>query len=131
MHSVELHDAHFSVKLLAPPSYRSSGALDPNNRMVGSMKIREWINRDNGEHFQIGNRAIGWLEATGVLTVIAALVLWQLHTKLGLSIWYAAVAAIIGLGIAVAGNLKIGAEMGPAKSFECDARSARAPQFPR
>ncbi len=41
-----------------------------------------------------------------MLMVIAALILWQLHDKIGLSGWYAAMSAIIGLGAAILGNAK-------------------------
>lgn len=33
-------------------------------------RIREWINRDDGKHYQVGNRSVGALETIGILILI-------------------------------------------------------------
>ena len=44
---------------------------------------RRWINRDDGEYYQIGNRSIGILEASGHLLIILSIAFWQLDSKTG------------------------------------------------
>jgi len=48
-------------------------------------KLRQWVNRDDGRYYQVGNRNLGALEAVGLLTSICSLVLWQVHAELGIS----------------------------------------------
>jgi hypothetical protein len=38
-------------------------------------KLRQWVNRDDGRYYQVGNRNLGALEAVGLLTSICSLVL--------------------------------------------------------
>lgn len=58
-------------------------------------KLRRWINRDDGRVYQIGNMPISGLEATGLLIAIAAIPLWQLHVKGGISdLWAFGVGAV-------------------------------------
>lgn len=40
-------------------------------------KLRQWINRDDGRLFRVGNGRLSWIEVAGCLGVIAALVAWQ------------------------------------------------------
>ena len=40
-------------------------------------KLRQWINRDDGRLFRVGNEAVGMLEVAIVLGVIVALLLLQ------------------------------------------------------
>ncbi len=69
-------------------------------------KLRQWINRDNGHHFQVGNRSIGAVEAVGLLLFVGALALWQLHSKIGISsIWAYGVGAV-GLLLVFLGGLR-------------------------
>lgn len=51
--------------------------------------LRERINRDDGCHFQIGNRQVHALEAIGLLALVFGLAMWQFHEKAGLSIFWA------------------------------------------
>ena len=60
-------------------------------------RLRQWINRDDGLHYQVGNRSLGVLEAVGLLTAGCSLLLWQLHAKTGLSGIWAIGAGVGGL----------------------------------
>ena len=51
--------------------------------------LRERANRDDGHHFQVGNRQVGAFEAIGLLSLVLGLVMWQFHEKGGLSIFWA------------------------------------------
>lgn len=51
--------------------------------------LRERANRDDGRHFQVGNRQVGALEAIGILFLFIGLALWQFHEKAELSISWA------------------------------------------
>lgn len=42
-------------------------------------KFRAWLNRDDGRFYQIGNESIGVLTTMGGLSIVASLVLWQVH----------------------------------------------------
>ena len=50
--------------------------------------LRERANRDDGHHFQVGNRQVGAFEAIGLLSLVLGLVMWQFHEKGGLSIFF-------------------------------------------
>lgn len=45
--------------------------------------LRQWANRDDGHFYQAGNRSLGLLETVFLLLLVAALVLWQVHEKVG------------------------------------------------
>jgi hypothetical protein len=47
-------------------------------------RLQQWVNRDDGNFYQRGNRSLGWLETVFLLLLVAALVLWQVHAKVGL-----------------------------------------------
>ncbi len=51
--------------------------------------LRERANRDDGHHFQVGNRQVGALDAIGILFLVIGLALWQFHEKAELSIFWA------------------------------------------
>jgi len=51
--------------------------------------LRERANRDDGRHFQVGNRQVGALEAIGILFLVIGIALWQFHKKAELSIFWA------------------------------------------
>jgi hypothetical protein len=67
-------------------------------------KLRRWLNRDNGKLYRVGNRPVGILEAVGLIVVIAAIALWQVHVKAGISSVWALVAGAVGLALAILGN---------------------------
>ena len=60
-------------------------------------KLREWVNRDNGRFYQIGNESIGAWTVVGALSLVCALVLWQLHTHVGVNGAWAILAGLAGL----------------------------------
>ena len=62
-------------------------------------KLRKWANRDDGRLYRVGNGPIGLTTAIGALSLIVALVLWQLHTEIGLSSMWTAGAAVLGIGL--------------------------------
>ena len=64
---------------------------------MGSLsKLREWINRDDGRFYQIGNEPIGAWTVVGMLSIVSALVLWQLHTHVGVNGAWAILAGLAG-----------------------------------
>lgn len=67
-------------------------------------KLRQWMNRDDGKLFQVGNRSIGWVESAGLLSFIGGMLLWQLHAKTGLSWMWAAASGALGLLLSVLGS---------------------------
>jgi hypothetical protein len=67
-------------------------------------KFRQWVNRDDGKFYQAGNRSLGAVETVGLLIVVGAIALWQLHVKAGLSIMWSVAASVIGLFLAVMGG---------------------------
>lgn len=68
-------------------------------------KLRQRVNRDDGMLFRIGYRHVGRLESIGLLSVIGGLLLWQLHSKTGLSWIWAAAAGSIGLVLSILGGI--------------------------
>lgn len=67
---------------------------------------RSWINRDDGAHFQIGNRNLSGLEIVGHLFLLTALVVYLLYDKVGLEVaWLGWSLALLGLTVASAGVL--------------------------
>jgi len=67
-------------------------------------ELRQRVNRDDGKHFQIGNRAIGWVESVGLLSLICGILLWQLHSEIGLNGMWAAGAGTLGILLSILGN---------------------------
>ncbi|MFC5527834.1 hypothetical protein ACFPPA_18995 [Rhodanobacter ginsengisoli] len=74
-------------------------------------KLRKWTNRDDGKLYRAGNRSLGAVEAVGLLIAVAAIGLWQLHVKAGVSIMWASAAGAIGLLLAIVGG--VGKDRGP------------------
>ena len=66
--------------------------------------LRKWANRDDGRFYQIGNESIDVLTVVGVLVLIGALILWQLHSQVGISSVWAIAVGIVGLALLVAGG---------------------------
>ena len=65
--------------------------------MGSQSKLRGWINRDDGRFYQIGNESIGAWTVVGALSLVGALILWQLHTHVGVNGAWAIVAGLAGL----------------------------------
>jgi len=60
-------------------------------------KIRAWINRDDGEMYQIGNKKLGVAEVIGYLLCIVAMLVYLLHSKVGFEqTWVGWAALIVG-----------------------------------
>jgi formate hydrogenlyase subunit 3/multisubunit Na+/H+ antiporter MnhD subunit len=58
-------------------------------------KLRIWANRDDGRIFQVGNEDLTWKSVTGVLALIAAILLRGLQPTIGFSsVWQYVVAGI-------------------------------------
>ncbi len=71
--------------------------------MYALTKLRQWVNRDNGRFYRVGNRRVGAIEVVGLLLVIAALILWQLHAEVGISSMWSAASGVVGLLLAIVG----------------------------
>jgi len=72
---------------------------------VGALsKFRRWANRDDGRLFQVGNESIGATTVAGVLVLIGALILWQLHSQVGIGSGWAIVASVSGLALLCVGG---------------------------
>ena len=71
--------------------------------MSGFSKLRQWVNRDDGRHYQVGNRDLGTLETIGYFICICSLFLWQLHSKTGVSSIWAYGAGVGGFLLALLG----------------------------
>lgn len=68
-------------------------------------KIREWANRDNGHVLKIGNRKLNLFEALGFLCVLLAVVIFVVHSKLGLGAnWMGWSAFIVGAILVAVGS---------------------------
>ena len=74
-------------------------------------KLRQKINRDDGRYYQVGNRPLAGLEVVGLLVLVGALVLWQLHDETGISSIWALAAGVVGLLLTILG--KVGKRGGP------------------
>jgi hypothetical protein len=66
-------------------------------------KFRQWVNRDDGKVYQAGNRSLGVVETVGLLIVVGAIVLWQLHVRAGVSVMWAGAAGGVGVLLAIVG----------------------------
>lgn len=51
--------------------------------MYKSNKIRTWINKNDGEYFQVENHTFNAYEASGYILIILALVVYLFHDKAG------------------------------------------------
>lgn len=69
------------------------------------VKVRQWVNRDDGRFYRAGNRRVGFVEAVGLLLFIAGLLLWQVHTQLGASVIWSYASGVVGLVLVFVGNL--------------------------
>jgi hypothetical protein len=93
-----------------PPAPLNSG-VRRTHEMSFFARLRRWINRDDGRYYRVGNRPIGGTEAIGLLAFVAAIALWQLHVKTGISSIWPFMAGAIGLLLAILGS--IGRSNGP------------------
>ncbi|MNI99071.1 hypothetical protein D3C73_1580590 [compost metagenome] len=59
-------------------------------------RIRDWINRDNGRLFRVGNGPISGATALGSLSLVAALLMHLLRDATGLPGAYAAACLMTG-----------------------------------
>ena len=66
-------------------------------------RLRQWVNRDNGRFYRVGNRRLGVIEVVGLLLFVVALVLWQLHAKTGISLVWSIATGAVGLLLAIVG----------------------------
>lgn len=73
--------------------------------MKAFAKFRHWINRDDGRLYRAGNRRVGFVEAMGLLLFIAGLLLWQVHTHLGVSVVWSYASGMAGLALVFIGNM--------------------------
>jgi len=80
---------HFLHSVLTPRRSRPPTAAAELKVLRILKSIRERANRDDGRHFQVGNRQVGALEAIGLLFLVSGLALWQFHKKAELSIFWA------------------------------------------
>lgn len=62
-------------------------------------KIRDWINRDDGDYFQAGNSCLNWYEVVGTLLTVLALLLWHINEKGIFAIHQLITAAIFVVGV--------------------------------
>jgi hypothetical protein len=69
-------------------------------------RLRKWANRDDGRLYRVQNRSLGALETVGLLSFIAALILWQLHVKAGIGSAWAYSSGILGLVLATVGAVR-------------------------
>jgi hypothetical protein len=69
------------------------------------VKLRKWINRDDGRYYRAGNRHVGVVETVGLLLFVGALFLWQLHAKVGISSVWSYASGAAGLLLVFVGNL--------------------------
>ena len=66
--------------------------------MAKRKEYKDWINRDDGKFFQIGNKDLGILEVIGYLLLVLALIIYLLHDKAGVeSTWVGWLSLILGL----------------------------------
>ena len=60
--------------------------------------IREWLNKNDGAHFQVENDDLKALEVSGYLTVIAALIIFLIDSKAGIDeTWLGWLCLIMGI----------------------------------
>ncbi len=70
-------------------------------------KLREWINRDDGKFYQIGNENLNVIEIIGYFLLVLSLVLYGLHQKAGLeATWIGWVSFLVGVVMVFYGGLK-------------------------
>jgi hypothetical protein len=67
-------------------------------------RFRQWINRDDGRLYRVGNGPVNVLEIAGTLLFVAALILSELHRHIGISKIWAIAAAIFGMVLFATGS---------------------------
>lgn len=72
--------------------------------MKAFAKLRQRINRRADGSRRGRNRRLGGVEVAGLLLLVAGIVLWLVHTALGIASWWAFLAGAIGLLLAKSGN---------------------------
>lgn len=68
------------------------------------VNFRKRINQDDGKYFRVGNRPLSGLEIIGLLLIVGAIALWQLHVKASLSIAWAFIVGGVGLLLTILGD---------------------------
>lgn len=66
-------------------------------------KIRKWANRDDGRFYRVGNENISATAIVGMLVLIGALVLGQIHARSGTSSVWAITVGALGLALLLKG----------------------------
>jgi hypothetical protein len=70
-------------------------------------KFRAWANRDNGSHYQVGNRNLSALENIGYLLCITAFLIYLADDKAGFSAtWLGWLLLASGFTLAVIGLMR-------------------------
>ena len=69
--------------------------------------LREWINRDDGKHWQVGNHKLNFNEILGYGALIGALLIYLLNDKLGFQhTWVGWLLLFIGVIFTISGTSK-------------------------
>jgi hypothetical protein len=68
-------------------------------------KLRQRVNRDDGNLFQVGNRPLSCGEIVGMLFFVGGMLLWKLHAESGLSWIWAAASSALGLLLSIQGDV--------------------------
>jgi hypothetical protein len=78
-----------------------------SSKMTRLTKLRAWINRDDGQMFQVGNRDLSAIETIGLLLLVSALIVKVLHDKAGFSAtWIGWVCLVVGVVLVLFGVWK-------------------------
>ena len=48
-------------------------------------RLRNWINKDDGFHYQVGNHKLNWKEITGYLLLLCSVIFYLLQSKVDLN----------------------------------------------
>ena len=48
-------------------------------------RLRNWINRDDGVHYQVGNHKLNWKEIAGYFLLLCSVIFYLLQSKVDLS----------------------------------------------
>lgn len=73
-------------------------------------KLRQRLNRDDGNLFQVGNRPLSRGEIVGMLLFVGGILLWQIPAEGGLSWIWAAASSALGLLLSIQGDVGKGGD---------------------
>jgi hypothetical protein len=65
--------------------------------MWNSSRFRTWLNRDDGRFCQVGNQSVGPSMIVGVLAMVASIILWKLHSHVGIDKVWSLAAGLIAM----------------------------------